>query len=116
MEQAQALLRDTGGEGLLPWLRKQRSSTRGLKRKALNGLIGYVQSRSELMEYPDYRARGWQIGTGMIESTAKQLVGLRLKGPGMHWSEAGALAVTALRAHSLNHHWHRFWSNLLLNA
>jgi hypothetical protein len=41
----------------------------------------------------------------MIESTAKQLVALRLKGPGMHWSPHGATAITALRAQDLNGHW-----------
>ena len=55
---------------------------------------------------------GWQIGGGMIESTAKQLVGLRLKGPGTHWSEHGALAVTTRRANDLNGHWHHLWSTL----
>jgi hypothetical protein len=54
------------------------------------------------MDYPAYRERGWQIGTGLIESTCKQLVGRRLKGPGMHWSEHGALAMTALKATDLN--------------
>ena len=66
------------------------------------------------MDYPTYRTREFQIGTGMMESTARQLVGLRLKGPGMHWSEQGALAVTALRAQDLNGRWHTFWKNLIL--
>lgn len=46
------------------------------------------------------------MGTGMMEATCKQLVGVRLKGPGMHWSEAGAFAITALRATELNGDWH----------
>ena len=54
------------------------------------------------MDDPDDREAGWPIGSGMIESTGKPLVGLRLKGPGRHWTEAGALAVTALRATDLN--------------
>lgn len=48
----------------------------------------------------------------MMESTARQLVGLRLKGPGRHWTEAGASAITALRAWSLNNHWLQFWNTL----
>ncbi|MCC7423008.1 MAG: hypothetical protein IT428_22255 [Planctomycetaceae bacterium] len=51
----------------------------------------------------------------MIESTGKQLVGQRLKGPGMHWSEQGALAVSALRAIDLNTQWHTFWKDLALS-
>ena len=64
--------------------------------------------------YPVYRNNNWQIGTGMIESTARQLVAVRLKGPGMHWSKPGASAVTALKAHHINHGWHQLWTNLVI--
>lgn len=90
-----------------------------VNRRSLAGalrVINYIQPRLDRTDYPTYRADGWQIGTGMIESTAKQLVGLGLKGPGMHWSEHGALAVTALRATDLNGQWHNLWTTLTLNA
>lgn len=60
--------------------------------------------------------RGWPIGTGRRESSCNQLVGVRLKGPGMHWTEAGAPAVTALKATDLNGQSHSFWQNLTLIA
>ena len=115
-DQALALMRDRGGTGLREWLQEQLRGRRGMARQALNGLITYVQTKQHLMDYPGYRAAGWQIGTGMIESTGKQLVGLRLKGPGMHWSEQGALAVTALRAIDLNGGWHNYWNSLVLTT
>ena len=107
-------LRESGGTGLLAWLLQERASRRGRKRQALEALIRYVQPRLDQTDYPAYRANGWQIGTGMIESTAKQLVGIRLKGPGMHWSPHGATAITALRAQDLNENWHNFWKTLNL--
>lgn len=116
VNQALELLHDGGGEELLNWLLGQRRTLRGKKRQALDELINYIQPRLDRTEYPDYRSRDWQIGTGMIESTAKQLVGLRLKGPGMHWCPHGATAITALRAQDLNGRWHSFWRNLVLNA
>lgn len=76
--------------------------------------MGYFRCRVGLTAYPTYRENKWQIGSGMIESTAKQLVGIRLKGPGMHWSPAGASAITALRAHNINNNWHTVWKNLVL--
>jgi hypothetical protein len=109
-------LREHGGEGLIAWLQEQRSLYRCRKRIALIQLLNYLEPRSAFLDYPRYRERGWQIGTGMMESTAKQLVGLRLKGPGMHWTEAGALAITALRAQDLNNRWHSFWKSLALPA
>jgi hypothetical protein len=114
-DQALAVLRDAGGAGLLDWLQRQRPPTRGRKRQTLDALIRYVRNHVELMDYPRYRNHEWQIGTGMVESTAKQLVGTRLKGPGMHWSTPGAIAITALRAQDLNHQWHTFWNTLSLN-
>lgn len=113
-DQALQRLRHAGGAALVDWLQTQRASHRGRARKALKELLGYLQPRLEHLDYPHYRQKEWQIGTGMIESTCKQLVGLRLKGPGMHWTEAGALAVTALRATELNGQWQPFWKNLAL--
>ena len=116
VDEALERLRHQGGEGLLNWLLDERTFRRGKKRAALDSLINYVQPRLDLTDYPTYRSKDWQIGTGMIESTAKQLVGIRLKGPGMHWSHDGATAVTALRAQNLNGAWHSFWMSLTLAA
>jgi hypothetical protein len=115
-DQALARLHDHGGCGLLDWLLEERHRWRRKKREAVGKLINYIQPRLDRTDYPTYRANDWQIGTGMIESTGKQLVGGRLKGPGMHWSEPGALAVTALRATDLNGRWHQLWNTLTLNA
>lgn len=114
LDQALGLMAEQGGEGLLQWLMAQRSASRGRKRSALDALIAYVQPRLDRMDYAHYRDQDWPIGTGMIESTGKQLVGVRLKGPGMHWCPHGATAVTALRATDLNGNWHPFWKTLTL--
>lgn len=114
VNEALGLLRIEGGEGLLTWLHPQLSGLRGKKRAAMNSLLGYFRSRVGITDYAIYRDHEWQIGSGMIESTAKQLVGIRLKGPGMHWSPAGASAVTALRAHNINNNWHAIWKSLVL--
>ncbi|MCA9032113.1 MAG: hypothetical protein KDA66_14955 [Planctomycetaceae bacterium] len=84
--------------------------------QAAQKLSNYIRSRLAETDYPRYRSRGWTIGSGMVESSAKQLVGLRLKGPGMHWSRAGATALTALRCAHLNGHWHQTWQNLTLTG
>lgn len=114
---AHTQMHDGGGTALLTWLREQQSLvTTDPARAAIEKLIGYVAERVDRMDYPTYRRHGWQIGTGLIESTCKQVVGQRLKGPGMHWCESGALAMTALKATELNGDWHRFWNSLLLSA
>ena len=108
-------MHEDGGQGLLAWLRLQRPKCRGKRRAAIDELINYAATKVELMNYPQYREHDWQIGTGMIESTCKQLVGQRLKGSGMHWTERGALAVTALRATDFNGKWNSFWNPFALS-
>jgi len=54
------------------------------------------------MNYPQYRARGLEIGSGVAESSGRRVVGCRCKGPGMRWSEEGARAIVALRTQVLN--------------
>lgn len=103
-----------GGEGLVQWLGELRPSTRGRRRRAVDDLLRYVRPRQGITDYPNYRGHGWKIGTGMIESTAKQLVASRLKSGAMQWTESGALAITALRAHRINQNWHSFWNSLVL--
>jgi hypothetical protein len=116
VSEAQQILHDRGGAALTSWLDQKSAEVRRSpkKRAALKSLSQYVQNHEWLMNYPQYRERKLQIGTGMMESTARQLVGLRLKGSGMHWTEEGALAVTALRAYDLNGRWHSFWKTLVM--
>ena len=108
-------MHDGGGTALLCWLKLQLPKSRGKRRAALEGLINYVATKLNMMKYPDYRSYGLKIGTGMMESTCNQLVGQRLKGPGMHWSDVGALAVTALRAIEFNGKWNSFWNSVALS-
>jgi hypothetical protein len=114
--QALNRLRDGGGAALLTWLAPQIGPRRGAARTALENLQAYLAGQRDHLDYPAYRQRGWPIGTGRMESSCKQLVGVRLKGPGMHWTEAGALAVTALKAVDLNEQWQSFWNSLVLSA
>jgi hypothetical protein len=75
-------------------------------------VTGYVRTNLFRMDYPRYRANGWLIGSGHVESACKGVVGLRLKGAGMRWSEAGADAVCHLRAlfKSEKGQWDAFWA------
>ena len=104
-------LHDSSGIGLLRRLERIRERRPASEQAILDGLIGYVRPRLAITDYVDYKAAGYVIGSGMMESTCKQLVGHRLKGPGMQWSESGALAMTALVGCRLNGTWNRFWSS-----
>lgn len=59
----------------------------------------YLRTHAARMDYPTLRLLGLLVGSGAIESSAKHLVQIRMKRPGQRWSDAGADAVLALRAH-----------------
>ena len=44
----------------------------------------YFRNHHHRMDYPSYRARGWQIGSGPVEAACKTVIGQRMKGSGMH--------------------------------
>jgi hypothetical protein len=72
----------------------------------------YFTNNLHRMEYPEYEAEGWQIGSGVVEIACKTVVGQRLKGAGMRWSEAGAHALCHVRAlyRSEKGQWDAFWN------
>ena len=57
----------------------------------------YYRSNAGRMKYDEYRANGWFIGSGVIESGCKTVIGQRFKQSGMFWSLKGAKALLPLR-------------------
>jgi hypothetical protein len=80
-------------------------------RAARESLLGYFRNNLHRMDYPTYIARGWQIGSGMIESACKCVVGQRLKQSGMRWREPGTQQICHLRAlyKSQPNLWTHYW-------
>jgi hypothetical protein len=79
------------------------------QRQAIRRTVGYYRRNRPYMRDDEYLARGWPIGTGVIEGACRHLVKDRLEPSGMRWTKAGAQAVLDLRAVRLNDHWNRYW-------
>jgi hypothetical protein len=106
-------LKHEGGAALLAALEGlDRRGRRAEAREAHRLVAGYIRKNVCRMDYPRYRAAGWLIGSGHVEAACKAVVGQRLKGNGMRWSEAGADAVCHLRAlfKSEQGQWDAFWA------
>lgn len=75
-------------------------------------LTGYLGNNLHRTDYPQYIARGWQIGSGNVESACKTVVATRLKGTGMRWRGDGTHALCQLRAlyKSQATLWQHYWS------
>lgn len=112
-QQAKGILYEQGGEALLAWLRALDLSpeTPAEVHEALGKLIGYFENNRHRTDYPAYRKKGWDIGSGPTEAGCK-IIGERLKGSGMRWVEDGAATVAALRALYVSGSkvWDGFWS------
>src|SRR5207248_9216489 len=63
----------------------------------INGKIAYFENQVGRTRYGEFRAKGYFIGSGVIEARCKCVVGRRLKQSGMFWSEAGADNLLSLR-------------------
>jgi hypothetical protein len=74
----------------------------GQSRSVPEHAMEYFQHNAERMRYPEYRAKGLEIGSGIVESSARRVVGVRCKQPGMRWCEEGLSAIVHLRAHVLS--------------
>jgi hypothetical protein len=105
-------LRDEGGEVMIAVLETWAwPAVKGLAAVRAE-VLGYFRNQVHRMDYPTYEANGWFIGSGAVESACKTVVGQRLKGSGMRWSESGAHAVCHVRALYRSEHrqWIDFWS------
>jgi hypothetical protein len=78
------------------------------KRAALESLRQYVTSRTEMLDYPTYRSKGWDIGSGVTEAFCKTLTA-RVKGCGMRWNRYNAEAIMALAALDHSNLWKTYW-------
>jgi hypothetical protein len=79
------------------------------QRQVVQQTARYYQRNLPYMHYDVYLAKGWPIGTGVVESACGQLVRDRMEQAGMRWGKPGAQAVLDLRAVRLNGHWEAYW-------
>lgn len=108
---AEALMHTFKHEGYQPaWdqLVAWRTELRGKKREAADRLLNYVSGRWDMINYPEFRERGWQIGSGPTESRCKTSTH-RLKGRGRRWNHRNAEAVAALTTLYDSKQWQMYW-------
>ena len=106
-------LKHEGGQVILQELRKLELPGRASLHDVWRSTVGYFENQVHRMDYPTYRAHGWQIGSGPIEAACKTVINQRLKGTGMRWSPAGADAMSHLRALFMSERgqWAAYWKH-----
>ena len=99
---------DSAWDQLVAWRSPLRSPT---KRKEANRLMHYVAERRPMIRYPEFRRRGWQIGSGPTESECKTTT-QRVKGRGRRWDGDNAEAMMALASLDDSRMWQTYWTTL----
>lgn len=75
--------------------------------------LGYFVNNIDRMQYGAFRAKGFFIGSGVIEAGCKTVIGSRCKQSGMFWGKPGAQNVLALRCIHSSHRLGAFWKDRL---
>ncbi len=71
--------------------------------------LDYFTRNRSRMRYPEFRALGLCVSTGVVEAGCKLAIATRCKRSGMHWSVAGVNAIIALRCCKLSGRFEDFW-------
>jgi hypothetical protein len=93
-------------EAVIAALKAEANKAKG---KAAADEIHYFETNAERMRYHRFRARGYPIGSGTVESACKRLIAARIRESGMIWTQRGAQAILALRAELLSDRWDEAW-------
>lgn len=78
------------------------------QRKTMNKVIHYFERKKQFMRYHEHLAKGYPIGSGVVEGACGHLVKDRMEGSGMRWTVPGARSMLNLRCVYLNDDWKDF--------
>ncbi len=92
-------------------LKEKVKKRRGLTRKKLLQEVSFFENNKERMNYRSSRNEGWLVGSGVIESGAKQYK-VRFTGPGMRWKRSSLERMLPLRAAIMSNNFNQKWNSL----
>jgi len=72
-------------------------------------VITYFKNHKKYMKYDQYLARGYPIGSGVVESACSHIVKNRMEISGARWGIDGAEAILKLRSIVKSNDWDEYW-------
>jgi hypothetical protein len=94
LERLRTLMQETGHLGAVETLDKS---------------LYYLRERREMIRYARFRAQGYPIGSGSVESANKLVVQSRMKQAGMRWDPSHVNPMLAMRNLACNARWMEGW-------
>ncbi len=94
LERLRSLMQETGQLGAVETVGKS---------------LSYLRERREMIRYASFRAQGYPIGSGSVESANKLVVQSRMKQAGMRWDARHVNPMLAVRNLACNERWREGW-------
>ncbi len=94
LERLRTLMQETGHPGAVETVDKS---------------LYYLRERREMIKYASFRAQGYPIGSGSVESANKLVVQSRMKQAGMRWDPSHVNPMLAMRNLACNARWMEGW-------
>jgi hypothetical protein len=85
-------------------------ATRHPRKAIVTRELAYFRKHKKRMRYAELKAKGFMIGSGVVEAACKTLVTQRLKQSGMRWSVAGAQAILTPRGWDQSERFDKAWA------
>jgi hypothetical protein len=73
----------------------------------------YIRTRTQFMQYADYKSDHLPIGSGVTEAACKTIFTQRLKLSGMRWTKPSARTILTLRVVLLSRIWDEVYASVL---
>lgn len=109
--QAETLLFQGHAEKIANALTAKLDQHPALATDEMDAVITYFRNNHLRMHYMEFREDGFLIGSGTVESAAKQFKA-RFTGPGMQWSRNGLQRLIPLRSAVLSHSFDSLWDSV----
>jgi hypothetical protein len=82
----------------------------------IKNCIRYFENNISRMNYGEYRRKGFNIGSGAIESAHRTIIQCRMKLSGMYWGKANVQSIISLRSAYLSGKWEKNIKKLFKKA
>ena len=93
----------------------QRATGNSTRVQALRTEANFFENHKRRMQYLEFREDGYLIGSGPVESGAKQFKA-RFTGPGMRWSRPGIERLIPIRAAIMGDQFDDLWPSIYSNS
>jgi hypothetical protein len=92
----------------LEYCRRRISKAKATNRKRLSDIIIHFGEHLENMRYDELRRDGLDIGSGAVEGAVRNVIAVRLDGPGMRWGRERSELLLHLRCILVSGQWDAF--------